>query len=807
MKPSRSLLPMPPNRFIFTPPNRFTPLILLLVPLIWLALAAGPSASARPDDEANPPRHQQTAPTDGVASPADGPQAEAPINGPAWWGTAPTGPDFAGIRRTRFQPRNPSAAALAATRAQRVAYLDQAEVPENIQVSAEGQTAGASRLVTDFSEVMVAVDPVDPLHLLGSSKFFHTPAAYGFFTGVFESFDGGETWEQEQPAGIERYSLTSDPVNTFDNAGNGYFTLLTRAPVGLDMLKKPRGGAWGPPVVVDRTTTTDKQWIIADQDWLEQSPHAGNVYMSWTDVGSGQIVFARSTNGNQSWSAPPVVLAAGELQGSIPGVGPSGTVYVIYGRNIFGGGDGAIDWVKSTDGGLTFTLPATAAQLRSIPFQLPNSSFRTPASLPAFAVSPTDEYLYVAWSDNRNGDADIYLARSLDGGATWSEPARLNDDPLSNGVDQIQPQVAVAPNGRVSVMWFDRRLPCPDLTWIPRDHVGRENFCIDTFMTRSHDDGATWEPNLRASAQSWDWSLNLPMVDARTGFIGDYQGLAATRDFDYPFWNATANLGRNPQNRQQIFIAPMPAAPLPVDLAPSRLSVSPAVVRPGGGLTYTLTLENRGTEDAQAVRASAMLPLSTTYVADSLTASAGLATYDPLRRTIEWGGDVSAAGGSVVIAYRVTVDGGAGDGTGVQALAEITEAGGRHYRREAFATVSTPPTISSTRPGDGETAVGLGTVIIVNFSEAMDPRSLVYTVTPDPGEWQAVWARNGRSVSLRHTNPFTPDQRTTVHIDATDASGDPLAQGAVPNPWTFTTEAAPTGGAYLPWAGRGAVLR
>ena len=85
-------------------------------------------------------------------------------------------------------------------------------------------------------------------------------------------------------------------------------------------------------------------------------------------------------------------------------------------------------------------------------------------------------------------------------------------------MDQFQPQVAVAPNGRVSVMWFDRRLPCPDLPWITAEHVGRANMCIDTFLTRSFDDGLTWQSNIRASAQTWDWTLNLPMVDQATGF-------------------------------------------------------------------------------------------------------------------------------------------------------------------------------------------------------------------------------------------------------------------------------------------------
>jgi hypothetical protein len=66
---------------------------------------------------------------------------------------------------------------------------------------------------------------------------------------------------------------------------------------------------------------------------------------------------------------------------------------------------------------------------------------------------------------------------------------------------------------------------------------------------------------LRASAQSWDWTLNLPLAGG-DGFIGDYQGIASSSAYDFPFWNATANLGQNPSTRQQVFVArvPPPAA-------------------------------------------------------------------------------------------------------------------------------------------------------------------------------------------------------------------------------------------------------
>lgn len=437
----------------------------------------------------------------------------------------------------------------------------QAATVENVQVSRDGAVAGASLPVTDFSEVMLAADPTDPDHLLGCAKLFHTPAAYRFHSGVFESFDGGRSWSQRQPDGVEGYTLTSDPVAAFDHAGNAYFAVLTRGPTGIDVLKKPFGGGWGPPVTADRTTAADKQWIAADHDPRGASPHSGNVYLAWTDVGDpARIVFARSTDSGAAWSAP-LVLATGPLQGAVPAVGPDGTVVVVYGRDIIavGDGDGAIEWVRSTDGGRTFSAPATAAALRAVPYQLPNAVFRTPASLPALAISPTTGDIHVAWADYRHGDADILAVRSTDGGATWSTPRRLNDDAVAGGVDQFQPQLAAAPNGRIAAVWFDRRLPCPDLPWIPRENVGRANFCIDTYMARSHDGGATWEPNVRVSAQTWDWSISLPMVNPTTGFIGDYQGLASTADADIAFWNATADLGDNPRRRQQVFVARVPA--------------------------------------------------------------------------------------------------------------------------------------------------------------------------------------------------------------------------------------------------------
>lgn len=53
--------------------------------------------------------------------------------------------------------------------------------------------------------------------------------------------------------------------------------------------------------------------------------------------------------------------------------------------------------------------------------------------------------------------ADIFFTQSTDGGATWSDPLRVNDDATTH--DQWQPVLAVTPDGsHVGIFRNDRRL-------------------------------------------------------------------------------------------------------------------------------------------------------------------------------------------------------------------------------------------------------------------------------------------------------------------------------------------------------------
>ncbi|HEY7356268.1 MAG TPA: sialidase family protein, partial [Ktedonobacterales bacterium] len=163
-------------------------------------------------------------------------------------------------------------------------------------------------------------------------------------------------------------------------------------------------------------------------------------------------------------------------------------------------------------------------------------------SLPAFAADSARGTLYLAWSDERNGDADILLARSTDGGQSWSVPVRVNNDPVGDGKDQFQPQLAVAPNGVVSVMFFDRR-------------SDPNNLLIDVYLAQSTDGGQTFYPNVRVTTVASDPSIDAPVPDdgSNVTFFGDYQGLAVDNHFAHVFWNDTRT------GSQEIFTAAVPS--------------------------------------------------------------------------------------------------------------------------------------------------------------------------------------------------------------------------------------------------------
>ncbi len=85
---------------------------------------------------------------------------------------------------------------------------------------------------------------------------------------------------------------------------------------------------------------------------------------------------------------------------------------------------------------------------------------------PVVAEDPshTPPRLIVVWQDHREGNNDIYLATSSDGGSSWSANQRV-DDTGAGPSNQYSPFAAVASDGKVAVVWQDDRDGLEHVYW------------------------------------------------------------------------------------------------------------------------------------------------------------------------------------------------------------------------------------------------------------------------------------------------------------------------------------------------------
>jgi hypothetical protein len=217
---------------------------------------------------------------------------------------------------------------------------------------------------------------------------------------------------------------------------------------------------------------------------------------------------------------------------------------------------------------------------------------------PLAAVSPEGDALYLAWADGRNGDLDVFFSRSADGGESWSEPLRVNDDATANKRTQKWPRMSVAPGGRIDVAWYDYRHGSQDT---PADDVefflGDAN---DVYLASSEDGGRSFGENERMTRASIDRTRGTYNVQY---FVEVPPALASGEDHAYVAWSDT-RLGNDDNGAQDIFGA---ALALEEGGSSTRALVVAAevlVALVGVGLLAAAALRRRGASSSMAAGAS-----------------------------------------------------------------------------------------------------------------------------------------------------------------------------------------------------------
>jgi regulation of enolase protein 1 (concanavalin A-like superfamily) len=128
---------------------------------------------------------------------------------------------------------------------------------------------------------------------------------------------------------------------------------------------------------------------------------------------------------------------------------------------------------------------------------------------PWIATDPQNsDVIYVLASvDPGEGPTDLNFIRSVDGGATWTSPRKITDEPEGPLSFQWFGTLSVAPNGRLDAVWNDTR----------NDPENPEPMFSELFSSFSEDGGDTWSPNVAVSP-AYNHFLGYP----RQNKLGDY---------------------------------------------------------------------------------------------------------------------------------------------------------------------------------------------------------------------------------------------------------------------------------------------
>lgn len=368
------------------------------------------------------------------------------------------------------------------------------------------------------SEPAIAIHPKNPKIM----------AAASILDEYYYSVDGGKTWTSKQLN--SKYGVWGDPVLQFDTTGRIYYFHLAN-------YKKT---SWIDRIVCQSAATVSDKFDqgtfpkpygskAQDKHWTVLNPVNNEIYMTWTQFDkydsrdpkdSTIIVFSKSSDQGKSWTDPlRISKFAGDcldgdntVEGAVPAVGENGEIFVTW------TGPKGLVMQRSTDGGLTWMPQEQFLHVHEGGWNIDIPGLQRANGLPILVSDlsngPNRGNLYLNWCDQRRGEGntDSWLSTSTDGGVSWSEPIRVNQDETNR--DQFFTWMAIdQSNGNLYFVYYDRR-----------NYSDKQT---DVYLSTSRDGGKTFQD---------DRISDKPFVPNDKVFFGDYLNIAAVNGVIRPIW-------------------------------------------------------------------------------------------------------------------------------------------------------------------------------------------------------------------------------------------------------------------------------
>jgi len=373
------------------------------------------------------------------------------------------------------------------------------------------------------NEPSIIMNPKNPAQLLAATNI----------DNYYISLDTGQTWTTHKMSSAS--GVWGDPALMIDTAGAFYYFHLSN----------PIDGNWVDRIVCQKSTDQGATWPtdtytglngakVQDKAWPVVNRTNNHIFITWTEfdkynssdpADSSKIMFSKSLDGGATWTpAKRINKVNGDcvdsdntVEGATPAVGPNGEIYVtwagpegiLFDRSLDEGDTWLDDDIFISDfpQGWDYTIPGIS-RCNGLPI--------TKCDLSGGTHHGT---IYVNWTDQRNGenDTDVWLAKSTDGGNTWSAPIRVNDDPA--GKHQFLTWMDIdQTTGYLYFIFYDRRHYSDNQT--------------DVYLALSKDGGQTFI-NRKIS--------ETPFAPALGIFFGDYNNITVHDGIVRPIWTRLQN--------------------------------------------------------------------------------------------------------------------------------------------------------------------------------------------------------------------------------------------------------------------------
>jgi hypothetical protein len=343
----------------------------------------------------------------------------------------------------------------------------------SLPVAAQPTNTNLSNTTIFAGEPYLAVNPTNPQNIVVAWMALDASTGLKVSIKSKSSNDGGVTWTSAilQPHWGTNWK-SADVSMQFRRNGTLYICYIDsrQSPDsgGVFVAHSTNGGvSWSTPTRAWNVNTEDPTKEPLDRPWLmvdnSATANDGMFYMTtkpapWI-APPNRPYLKSSIDSGMNWSTFRYVDTTNYLVGNLlsapmgfPAVTADGALCIAYpsyvaSQSVFP----KYFLAKSYNKGQSFQY----YDLLVNPSAVPDTNYKKGYVLAADPANANN--LAFVYPDNTNGDADVYITTSSNGGLNWTAPHRVNDDPVANGKAQDMIWVTYNRQHHLLVTWRDRR--------------------------------------------------------------------------------------------------------------------------------------------------------------------------------------------------------------------------------------------------------------------------------------------------------------------------------------------------------------